>query len=146
MVIKHPTKTEKRRIRNLISQLGWIFQIQNHDRDIVWGDKQKEGCAASISVDDDYQRVCIYIYPSFYTHDLEDQFGFILHEFCHILTNPLRDIVDSLQNGELQTKEHRRIAVERSTSSIAGLIKRLLQSSNAYTTTTKEYKKYVKKR
>lgn len=143
MANKHPTVAEKKRVEAIFDDFQYMFSIQNYDRAITY---KTEPCpdgnfAAEIKVEEDYQRVTFYFYPSFWKYSRREQAEYILHEYCHLLTEPLTSLVDSLRRGELNTLEHRRVQVERSTSMITNLLDKLLRGGMRYA--KKAYAKYA---
>lgn len=142
MAIKHPTTAEKRRVNQLFDELQFMFNVQNYDRAITFKSEPSENgnFCAEIKMEEDYQRITFFFYPSFWKYTKREQAEYILHEFCHVLTQPLTDLVDAYARGEFNTREHRRIQVERSTSMIMNLFDKLLRGGLRYA--RKAYVKY----
>lgn len=126
---KSPSIKNKAKLQALLCDMEYLFGLQNYDRTISYEDteaKESGEYAASIIVEEDYQRIHIKIYPCFWNATPKNQAGYILHEFCHFLTDSLSSLTTDLMNGNFQSKEHRRMAVEKSTSSVTNVIELFL--------------------
>lgn len=140
--MKHPTKKEERRIQDFLTQMEGAFGVQNYDRSVHFAKEDHENNAAKVDIYEDYQRFKITIYPCFWENSLEHQREFLLHEFCHYLVEPLSQLSWDMIQGNLQTKEHRRVAVEKSTSLITNIVAKLLTDNMQFAKSA--YKKYLK--
>lgn len=136
-----PKKVPKR-ILDLTDQLEFMFSLQNYDR-VIFLKKQegKEGYTASIEVQEEYQRVTINIFPSFFEAPLNEQRQYLLHEFCHTISHPLLEVADNLRSGRLETPENVRIASEKTVSKTTEILHRLLRLKMGYA--RKAYAKYL---
>jgi len=143
MKAKNPTKKDKDRVKELVWGLDGLFNTINYDLGFIWATEDFKECAASVDVDEPYQRLVITIYPSFWNHDRDNQRKFILHEMCHVLTDPMNSVIKNLQNGILETDHHRSNAVERSTSYLTEILDAFLLGS--YKKKKQAYAKYIKK-
>ena len=119
---KKPTKTDKKRVIEFLRRMQYMFALQNYDRTLVFKDEPSEDRAASVYIEEDYQRIRISIYPCFWENDLKNQAEYLLHEFCHYLVLPLDIVAYNALTGKLETAEHRRMALEKSVSSIANIL------------------------
>ena len=138
---KHPTKKEEKRVQSFLKQMEWMFGLQNYDRTICFSKNADDTFAANVVVEEDYQRVKITIYPCFWDNTLKNQREYLLHEFCHYLTDSLANLAWDMMQGKLQTKEHRRLAVEKSTSMVSNIIDSLLCDNMSFAKVA--YKKYL---
>lgn len=130
-----------KRITALMSQLDFVFHVQNFDRTVVLKKEDYDNRACDIKTDLEYQRIEISIYPCFFENSLEDQRMYLLHEYCHVLLKPLAQVVSNLQDGKLETKEHRIFAVEQTTSAMANILAALLKGRMRYA--RKAYADYI---
>lgn len=142
---KQPTKSDKRRILDFLEDMQWLFGVQNFDRGLHYarddeGKVEGERPAAAVHIDESYQRIEITIYPCFWNHSRKKQAEYLLHEFCHYITHPLASLADNLMAGKLQTQEHRTVAVERTTSTVANFVDMFL--CNKLSFAKKGYNKY----
>ena len=78
--------------------------------------------AADIEVDERYQRLYINFYPCFFKNTRERQYSYLLHEFCHIITQPMLNLLDKFKAGELVTPQQIKDESERATSRIASML------------------------
>ncbi len=140
-VPKPKNQKTPRRVHDLLDQLQWLFGFNNFDRSIILEPKDGNNLAAEIAIEEDYQRVTIHLYPTFFEHSLNDQRLFLLHEMCHGLTHDMHDIADKLRAGKVVTPEAIRHANEKSTSRIQNILHGLLQGRMRYARDA--YGKYV---
>ena len=140
---KHPTKKEEKRIQKFLKDMQWAFGLQNWDRSLTFEKLDKENIACQIEIQEDYQRIQIYIYPCFFNYKLESQREYLLHEFCHYLTDPLANLAWKMSSGKLETDENRREAKEKSTSMMANILDKLLTDNMPFA--KEAYREYLKK-
>lgn len=140
---KHPTKKEEKRIQSFLKDFEYAFGLQNYDRTISFPKENYKDNAARVEIQEDYQRIQIYIYPSFFDVDQTMQREYLLHEFCHYLTDPICTVAWNLSNGKFVTDEIRRMENEKSTSRTTNLIDKLLTDKMQFA--KKAYKQYLKK-
>lgn len=141
--MKYPNKKQQKKVLDFLQQLQWMFGLQNYDRIVVFAKEDYKDFACKVNIEEDYQRIKITVYPCFWGNSLKNQREYILHEFCHFLTEPLTLINwNVIANGEIQTKEHHRFAVEKSTSMIANILDKLLTDNVTFG--KKAYKSYLK--
>lgn len=140
---KKPSAKDKARVVTLLSDFEFLFGLQGYDRNLTFRDTEKDLCVADICVEEDYSRVYINIYPRFWDNSLKDQRMYLLHEFVHSWVQPINLIAANLQEGKLETSEHRRFALERSVSVITNAMDGLLRLRYKYA--RKAYQKYLKK-
>ena len=105
-----------------------MFGIKYYDRGIVYKKEDKDGIAAEISYDEPYQRVTIYIYPSFFKETILDQKKALLHEFCHLITLPSKVLTYKIIDGGHVSFDEAKNENERATSKIENLIDALLNN------------------
>lgn len=137
------------RIHNLLKDLQIFFGIQNYDRSITLEKSAKPhssggGLAASIEIDEEYQRVHIHIYPCFFSNSIKDQRQYLLHEFCHILTDSIYDDAFQLSLGTLRTRNQIRASNEKAVSRTMNIIEALLLGKMGYARAA--YAAYLKPR
>ncbi|KKK72983.1 hypothetical protein LCGC14_2898420 [marine sediment metagenome] len=80
---------------------------------------------ATISIDGTYLNFEIFIYPYLkrtYDKDPREAKETICHEVCHLLTDPLNDIICRLQEGKFITQEEVESVHERQTQRICNSI------------------------
>lgn len=117
------TKKEKY-IFELIDKYRKIFQVENHEFDVVFADKKENMPLADIDHEQNYQRITIKIYPILMEKGLNDIRETLIHEFCHILTDPICNQAHNLFSGKFVTQEQIMYNNEMSTSMIANILKR----------------------
>lgn len=138
---KHPTKKEEKKILDFLQQMQWMFGLQNYDRNIEFVKEAHKDRAASIEIDEEYQRIKIKTYPQFFEHTKKDQRVFLLHEFCHYLTDSISEVAYQLHIGNFETDKNRKDACEKSTSQIVNILDKFLTDKLSFA--KKEYKKYL---
>lgn len=141
--MKHPTKKEEKKIQQFLKDFQWMFGVQNYTRTLIYSKDNKDEAAAEIRIDEDYQRIRITIYPCFFENTIENQREYLLHEFCHYLTDPIAEIACDLANGKVQTDYNRRFANEKSTSRTTNIIDKLLTDNLTFA--KRAYATYLKK-
>lgn len=141
-----PSKKDKKDLLNLMSDLDFLFGINAKNRELRYKDSDKKvndiSTICEILVEEDYNRVTIYIYPIFWDKDQKERASSIIHEYCHILVNPLHDVAQNLIDGKLETWEHKRVAWEKSVCSIEYLITGFL--SGKFKWAKKSFNSYLK--
>ncbi len=140
---KKPTKAHLKKINNFLNAMEIMFGVQTYDRTFTVKEEDRDDLAATINVQEDYRRIKICIYPCFFEASLKQQAAYLLHEFCHYLTDPLNDFSHAVMKGQFQTDEHRRIALEKSTSMVTELAGALLEGR--FQSARKVYHDYSKK-
>lgn len=128
---------------DFLSDMQYLFALQNYDRTVVFKTEPNEDKAASVYVEEDYQRIKISIYPCFWGNSLKNQAEYLLHEFCHYLVLPIDMVAYNALTGKMESSEHRRVALEKSVSSIANIIDSFLTGHKSLE--MKIYQKYFKK-
>jgi hypothetical protein len=117
------TKQQKDRVKKLTAEFDEFFSISNFERSFMWMEEDHEDLvAADISVNFEYQRVHIRIYPCFWKEDRDTQRKMILHEFCHILLKRIQTVTEDLLAGKLRTENDKQSAIEECTSRITHLL------------------------
>lgn len=139
--MKKPNKKIRKKVITLLETLRYTFGFQNYEWCVQWMKEDNENDTADIQIEEDYQRITIRIYPCFMDLPVNDQRKAIVHECSHFLVFPLHDLSHRLIHGQLQTKEHLRIAVERSTSQVENLVHDFLQES--FSDSKKAYKEFL---
>lgn len=132
------------KLNNLIRELRYLFGVQNLDCYPVREQKDCEDgvhIAASVVIDEDYQRLYIYFYPCFFRARTALQRQYLLHEFCHSLTTRLLACADDLRAGKLVTPQQIKSASEEATSRATNIIECMLLGYEKDAQVA--YKKYV---
>ena len=131
---KHPTRKEKQRLFSLIDQMEWLFSVNNFRRTISFAERDLEEIPvnAEVFVDIPYQTLRIVIYPRFWEMDLEQQRMCVLHEYCHMLTNPIQQKAKDLFEGKFHTEDSIVDATEEATSKVTQLLGMLLGGNGGY--------------
>ena len=140
---KHPNKKEEKRLMAFTDQMEYLFAVNNYDRSFTYKELDSDDLCAEVELTVPYQRINIAIYPIFWTLTLKEQRELILHEFCHILIQPVQTVAWDLFEGKFRTEKERKDAVEQSTSRVAQLLDSLLRGRSSYA--RKAYEKYLKK-
>lgn len=139
--MQKPTKKEEKSLRSLLRDMQYLFGCQTYDRSVTIAKEAKQSYAAKIEIDEEYQRIRLTIYPCFWEATRDQQRGYIIHEFCHFLTDPLNQIAHNLLDGRLHSIQDRRDACEKSTSRIANLVVSILKDQESGA--KKAFKKYL---
>lgn len=132
-------------IHAFVQQFQELFGVQMYDRTIglsAVAKKNNIDCVAEIEIFEDYQRINIIIYPLFFSNTRENQRQYLLHEFCHYLTNDVFEAGDSLRHGQFVSPKQMGAANEKSTSKIANIIEALLLGKCGYARDA--YARYLK--
>lgn len=102
--MKYPSKFKKY-INQACTKLRDDFYCQEFELEIVYEDEDKdnEGVAAKIRTDFKYLGITIFIHPPvlrmFGKKDYERIKEVLVHEFCHVLTDPIYKIaIDAVTN------------------------------------------------
>lgn len=130
-----PNEKQKRKLANLMEQLDWFYGVSNQDRYLNYkkqNDPESPDSAADISIDEQYQRMTISIYPNFWDNTEKDQRAFMIHEYTHYLVQPLQRVARNLHSGRLHTEKDINEAVEKVTSSVTIIIDALLSGKRGY--------------
>lgn len=148
-LLKQPKRLPKH-TRDLVKKLTRLFALENYDRSFQYPKEDYEGTAASVHIEEDYQRVCIKLYPVFFKDSAENQKKYLLHEFCHTITHELVNMCDKMINGTFISRDQIKTGCERTTSKATIIIENLLlgyepAASSAYRTFGTK-KKAVKKK
>lgn len=141
--IKHPTKRDTSRINSFLTEMQWMFGLQNYDRSFFFEEKDEKNYACKVEIEEDYQRIVIRIYPCFFDNNLENQREYLLHEFCHFLTDAISTIAYNMAMGDLETDKNRKEANEKSVSRTTNIMDKLLTGKLDFA--KKAYKDYLKK-
>lgn len=131
-------------VRKWLDHLAEVFEVKNWDKTHYLPKKDEGGIAASIEVNEDYQRLYIRLYPAFFKANRYYQREYLLHEFCHILTRPLVDLLDDFKRGELVTPKQIKFENERATSRISLLLDGYM--CRRFTKETTGYREYLKEK
>lgn len=140
---QHPTKREEKRIEDFIKNLEYFSSVQNYDKNFVYKKADEDGVAASVEIDEKYQRITLNIYPCFFNHSLRHQREFLIHEFVHVLVAPLQAVADTMLQGYLVTNREYKAGLERSTSAVTEIIVRLLMKDKLLYV-RQAFNKYIK--
>lgn len=122
-------KKQKRlppRVYTLMKELQMMFGVQNFDRSFCYKKADKDNIAMSIDIDDEYQRIHLCFYPSFWRDSAADQRQHLLHEFCHTLTHELVNRLDDFKRGTLVTPQQIKATNERATSKMTNIVENIL--------------------
>lgn len=144
--MKKPTSKDKKQLVELMENLDFLFGINAKSRSMVYmkedrvEDTLERQPALDVAIEEDYNRVRIRIYPCFWEHTKDEQRKMVVHEYCHVLVSPLHQIAQNLLDGKLETTEHKRVAWEKSVTSIDYIINNFL--SGEYQWAKKSYQKY----
>mgnify|MGYP006972433322 CR=1 FL=1 len=117
---------------HLIEQLDWFFEIRYYDRTIRYEKTDKEGINAEVSVQSDYKRVRLNIYPAFFTQPKKEQRKIILHEYVHTVLWPLQMQAYNAVNGKFINNETMMDAVESVTCAVTERLSSLLEGNSKF--------------
>lgn len=131
-----------KRIQKLLTDFDWLFGTQNYERHIVLKKEDKDGVSMEFQFEENYQRIELSIYPTFFRQTLEDQRKSILHEFCHSITLPSKTALYEFIDGKFITPQRVKDINEQETSKIENLLHDLLINHNKFA--KKVYKDYLK--
>jgi hypothetical protein len=132
----------KKKIQELLYVLGYLFQIQNFEKQIVYKEKDN-GNIAEMKYEEDYQRITLYIYPTFFTQEPTEQRKTLLHELCHTITVKQAENFENYIDGKrTTTKCEINEIMEKETSQIENIIDNLLTGNCKQE--IKAYKGYIK--
>lgn len=115
--------------------VGWTIEFEESEK------KAKENyhspnfeTAAEIVITPNYKRFTITVYPLYKTYSKEKKFQTLVHEFCHLVTHPIAEIVDKiLYDEKFVTMREFRNAKEAATSEMESIIMRLLGKGTSKT-------------
>lgn len=142
MATKDKHARAKRRITNFLSDIDWLFGYNNCERVVMYPKEGKEHIACEVETDNEYQRITLRIYPTFFEHDLHDQRKLLLHELTHTFTDRLYKKTLNLFNGKLETYERINNCNEEATSRITNILDALLRGRVRYS--KEAYARYLK--
>lgn len=114
-------------VKEICKKLRWEFYVNEYHMDIDWNDKDEDDgkflACASISIDLKYLTFTINIFPNLqemWTKDKDKFIEVLVHEFSHLLTEPLYMFgVEAVTNPEQKHLEEIR---ERQTQRISNII------------------------
>lgn len=139
-------KQNKKKVMVLLEQLDWMFSVQNFDRAVMFQKDDEyfddDPVHCRITYNEDYQRVTVEIFPTFFKKPLDEQRKIILHELIHTITIPLNQIAFALHAGNLYTPYQIKQSHERATSRIENILDKLLRGGMRCA--KKSYKDYLK--
>jgi len=133
----------KQRVINFLTDIEWLFGIQNFDRKLTFKNEDDGGKEAEVNFDEEYQRITVKIYPCFWGESLADQRKALLHELCHSITLPSKVLFWDFIDGKATTKDHANDVNERATSQIENILDGLLRGRFKYA--KRAYSEYIKK-
>jgi len=116
-------------VRSVVYNLRQYFFLDQWRIELVWEKTQeKEGLVASINADHSYYKATLFIAPLFqewYKNGEKNKcIETLVHEFCHILTDPLYDL--AIPAATNHTASHLEATREQWTQHIAVVILRNL--------------------
>lgn len=142
--VKRPVKKRKSLKTNYKDYIRWLCNkfrslvfAGEYFMDIQWGDDDDEDhkgrvCNAQIEIDETYLKIILTFYPNlkriFDNGDYYRVAKTVLHEFCHILTEPL--YLESLPSVSNDTSHYLEQIRERQTERITISIMQFLKKSD----------------
>lgn len=123
--MKKPTKADKERVAKYAADMRPLLGLTQWTFNFTFADDDKEGVAAEITSQPEYKRAFITIFPCFWQDTKKDQREIIVHELCHILTDPLYFRAFDLLRGKLVTDRELDFEREQLTETIAVIINQL---------------------
>jgi hypothetical protein len=136
----------EQRIINFLDSIDWMFQLNQFDRNIVIKKEEhpeNNNVIADITCEENYQRVTVRVYPSFWKQSLKEQRKVLLHELCHSITLPSKNAMHNFLLGKLTTPDQIDGINETETSKIENIVDRLLQGDLRYA--RRAYEKFIAK-
>lgn len=130
------------KVCKFLDDIDWLFAIQNFDRNIVLKEKDEDNKCAEITFEEDYQRITVNIYPTFFKQTDKEQRKALLHELCHTITIPMNQLSIDFIRGKAVTEETFYSTMERATSQIENILDGLLRGRFKYA--SKAYQGFVK--
>lgn len=127
-----------------MNQLDWFFGLKGYERNLIFCEKDESSISASITTEENYQRITLKIYPCFFEETLEAQREIILHEYSHTILQTTKVLAYNLLEGNLETKKTIDYENERATSKIQHLLNSLLEGNSQYV--VKAYKNVLSKK
>lgn len=140
-------KKIQKNIIDFLEEIGWLFEINNYQKFIVFKkedfeEEDKYKYLADIEVRNDYKDMLINIYPKFLKENKEQQCRTLIHELSHTFTHESKTNAINLLNGKLVIEDKIRYDNERLTETISDLIFNLAQGNRKYVNGA--IKKYLK--
>lgn len=139
--VKDTNLAVRKKIQKFCEDFDFFAGVQHWDKSIVYKETG-DSPLASVQVDRDYKRVTLNIYPPFFKESKKSQAETLVHEFVHILIDPVHQTGSDMLEGYLVTKRHFTSSIEESTSGVTEVIVRLLQGKLAYA--KKAFENYIK--
>ena len=129
------TRKDKAFVRELIDELKIIYSVDYHDFTVRWHKEDEEGMTfASITYEDDYQRITLNIFPHFFKQDAHSQLKTLIHEFNHTKTLTLKDKFIGFINGtKCTTAKQVQDMDEKLTCGFENIINALMTNQLSYT-------------
>jgi hypothetical protein len=100
---------------------GWTFSTDH----FKFPNQQNEGVAAEVNTDYKYRRIILRIYPPFWAENEEERKNILLHEMCHVLTEPIFDLLMRSQKGMIVLEDEKDRVNEHVTCWIQNIIQRV---------------------
>lgn len=140
-------RTTKERVEDFINEIDWMFQVNNHNKKIIFMDKDEDTpdgdqFCGEIFYNEEYQIIEVKLWPIFETRTREEQRKILLHEMCHIINTDSKAALCHALEGKLTHTRRITEINEKATSVIENIIDRLLTDRLTYA--KKAYEKYLK--
>ena len=136
-------------IRETLKELQYAMYLTEWRIDTVYyaeDDENRKGLLAEAHPAHKYFEIEIGIYPLFFTRTEQQQREALVHEMCHVYTEPYKDMWERMARGELVTKGEEAIINERLTTMIERAVTNAYQErlEKITMTPTKKKRKGVK--
>jgi hypothetical protein len=122
---KAPTKKQIAFVRELIRELKYALYLTEYD---ITVDYPPENCketsfvgknvAAQMDINTSYLFATMTIFPLFFQQTIAEQRTTIVHEMCHIYTEPYKNLWEAQHGGKLVTADQESAVNERLTTFI----------------------------
>lgn len=121
----------KKFIKNTAIEYRTIVFGGEYKMDILYMEEDKDNRLADIEIDGKYLNFKLNIYPlleeMYKDKKYKEVAEVILHEMCHLLTEPLYELVCNMVEGKFVTSENLEDVRERQTQRITNTISNLIK-------------------
>lgn len=125
--MKHqPSKKQILALKTFVSELEYLFEVQNWRSTVLFAEEDRDGFMASNSIDTEYLRYTMTIYPCFWHNPIKSRATSIVHEFCHIPMDGLYSALLDAIDGKLHNRTQIRVYAENATVRFENIIFLLL--------------------
>lgn len=123
--MKKLTERQKKFVREIIKELQYALFLTEYEIDVCYQDidhPKKPGLVAEIFPSHIYFTAEILIYPLFWEKSLEERRSYLVHEMCHIYTEPYKEMWERMSNSTVVSGKEEAIINERLTTLIERVV------------------------